>query len=148
MQELLASGTIYEIKYLEKNRSVLFPQTPDYPGASQTAADADLRELWHGVVMPKSQVELEERLHAAGHLSDAQYRAGHLEKSRAMQAAIKLAAGQKLISDAERRAKRRKYPQKLTNTHLLGQFEWFQAPAPKGGAAAGSTGASGGAAPR
>ena len=68
---------------------------------------------------------MEERLHAAGHLSESQYRAGHLEKSRQMQAAIKLAAGQKLISQAEKRAKRKRYPQKLTNTHMIGTYDWL-----------------------
>lgn len=90
------------------------------------------------LILILTEVELEEKLHAAGHLSDNQYRAGHLEKSRLMQAQIKLAAGQKLLSQAERRAKRRRYPQKLTNVHMLGQYEWFNAPGKAGAQATAS----------
>jgi len=138
-QELLRAGTIYSIAYLEKNRQILFPVIADL----EVRVDGDLREMWSAVVTPKSMVDLEEKLHAAGHLSDVQYKAGHLEKSRQMQAAIKLAAGQKLLSQAERRAKRRRYPQKVTNTHLIGQFEWFATPGgkpPATGAAAPAAG--------
>lgn len=108
------------MSHVEKKKVILFPRLHEF----DVTVDADLRDMWHSVVMPKSQVELEEKLHAAGHLSETQYRAGHLEKSRLMQAQIKLAAGQKLQSQAERRAKRRRYPQKLTNTHMIGQYEW------------------------
>ena len=120
LQRLLASKSIYSIAYLEKKKTILFPVIGEY----SMHVDHDLKEMWNAVQMPKSQVELEEKLHAAGHLSDTQYRAGHLEKSRLMQAQIKLAAGQKLQSQAERRANRKRYPQKLTNTHLIGQYEW------------------------
>ena len=130
---------MYEIKHLEKNKSILFPHLVEF----DMRVDGDLRDMWTAVVMPKSMVDLEERLHAAGHLSDMQYKAGHLEKSRQMQAAIKLAAGQKLLSQAERRAKRRRYPNKLTNTHLIGQFEWLVAPGAKPAAAAGAPAAAG-----
>ena len=133
IDELLLGGSVYEIKFLEKNRRILFPTLREF----EVKVDQDLREMWQSVAMPKSIVDLEEKLHAAGHLSEAQYKAGHLEKSRQMQLAIKLAAGQKLNDGAERRAKRRRYPNKVTNTHLVGQFAWFtpaatgsKAPAP------------------
>lgn len=118
---LLTGSSVYELKYLEKNRRIVFPVLKEF--AMQV--DQELKDLWQNVIMPKSIVDLEEKLHAAGHLSAAQYKAGHLEKSRQMQAAIKLAAGQKLNDGAERRAKRRRYPNKVTNTHLVGQFAWF-----------------------
>jgi len=134
IEALIANGTLYEIKHLEKNKSILFPYLRDV----DMRVDDDLRDMWHSVQMPKSMVELEARLHSAGHLTDAQYKGGHIEKSRQMQAEIKLAAGQKLLSQAERRAKRKRYPTKLTNTHLIGQFDWLVAPGTKPAAAAAS----------
>lgn len=117
---LVATKALYSIAYIEKKKTILFPVQPEYA----MHVDQDLKEMWHAIQMPKSVVELEEKLHAHGHLSETQYRAGHLQKSRLMQAQIKLASTQKILSAAERRAKRRRYPQKLTNTHLLGQYEW------------------------
>jgi hypothetical protein len=110
----------YSIAYIEKKKTILFPVQTEY--AMQV--DQDLKEMWNAVPMPKSAVELEEKLHAHGHLSESQYRVGHLQKSRLLQAQIKLAQDQRNAADTERRAKRRRYPQKLTNTHLLGQYEW------------------------
>ncbi len=140
------SGSIFSLQHVERKRTILFPVQTEYAGIR---VDPQLRELWSQVQLPKTDADIEARLHAAGHLSESQLRVGHLEKSRRMHTAIRIAAGQKLISDDERRAKRIKYPKRMTNVHLLGQFDWLTTAggkaAPADGAAAASASSSGAA---
>jgi len=113
--ELLAEGRIFALKYVEKAREVLFPVDQSV----RCSVDADLRALWSSVQVPRSVPELEEALWRAGHLSREQYQAGHLEKSRQSARGLQAAKDAKLAAIAERKAKRKRYPTKVTNAAFL-----------------------------
>jgi hypothetical protein len=120
--ELVARGRVFVLKYVEKQREVLFPVdvSVDVP------VDTDLRALWNGVALPRSVPELEEALWRAGHLSREQYQAGHLEKSRQSARGLQAAKDAKLAAIAERKAKRKRYPTKVTNQAFLDSNPHFK----------------------
>lgn len=68
--------------------------------------------------------ELEELLYAGGHITESQYRYGHIEKSRSTLASLERTKKDKNKNSTTR--KRNYQRMKLTNTHLMGQYEWFK----------------------
>jgi hypothetical protein len=127
LRRLLQDGTIRALEYKEKSKVgapylVLFPR--DDMGVK---VDADLRAVWHDGIdsMPKG-VELEAALFKDGHLTEEQFSQGHILKARQQAIERKMIADAVKAAAADKKLKRKRVSKgALTNTHLLGQYDFL-----------------------
>mmetsp|Transcript_10899 Transcript_10899/g.19974 ORF Transcript_10899/g.19974 Transcript_10899/m.19974 type:complete len:233 (-) Transcript_10899:199-897(-) len=110
LESLQNEGKVLVIRNIEDKEDIFFP-----PPSVSLPMEDDIKELWRGVRMPKTEVDLDEALLRNGQITQESVRRGNTYRAQK----------RGMVRKKKGPRKRQKRVKKLTNQHMAGKFKWL-----------------------